>query len=76
MVNILIHWDYHRVDDISLWYFSIKHSAWIYNEVSNHKSGLTLLEFLPKIKTDYCHFIHLYSCVFPVYVLAAKLENY
>ena len=32
MVNTLFHWDNCRVDDKYLWYFFIKHSAYIYNQ--------------------------------------------
>ena len=76
MVNTSLHWDYHGVDDISLWSFAIKNSTWLYNRVPNRQSGLTLLEFLTKTNMDHRDLLHphVWGCL--SFVIDAKLQNY
>jgi hypothetical protein len=40
-------------DDLSLWSFTVKLLDWVYNQVPNVRSGLTLLELITRERSDY-----------------------
>ena len=50
---ISLHWIEMGINDIALWALVVKHAAWLYNQVPNCISGLTLIELLTKTKTDH-----------------------
>jgi hypothetical protein len=57
MVHVPLNWCERGVDDLSLWGFAVKHSAWIHNHIPNLNSGLTPLKLLTKtrlIRWTYC----------------------
>ena len=62
-------------DDHSLWYFSVKHSVWLYNRLPRNKSGITPLEFLTKTKSDHCNLLRCRVWGCPVFVLEPKFKN-
>jgi hypothetical protein len=75
MVHAYLNWTDRGSDDLSLWFFAVKHSVWVYNRVPNARSGLTPLELVTKEWFDYKDILrcHVWGC--PVYVLEAKLQN-
>ena len=74
MIHLALHWTEHGIDDLSLWYFSVKHSVWVYNRVPNQRSGITVIKMLTKTKSNnrYLRHAHVWGC--PVFVLEAKLQ--
>ena len=64
-----------RVDDLYLWYFSFKHSVWVYNTVPNKRSGITLIKILTNTNSNHRDLrrAHVWGC--PVFVLEAKLKD-
>jgi hypothetical protein len=75
MVHAFLHWTERGLDDLSLWFFALKHSVWVYNCVPNIWSGLTPLELITREHSDYKDLLrcHVWGC--PVFVLEAKLQN-
>ena len=63
------------VDDLSLWYFAVKHYVWVYNWLPNQISVITPMEMLTKTKSNYWYLRRSRDWVFPVYFLEAKLQN-
>ena len=43
MVHALLHCSEIGYDDLSLWYFAVKHLVWLYNRFLIEESGLTPL---------------------------------
>jgi hypothetical protein len=75
MVHPSLPWMNRESDDLSLWSFAVKHLVWIYNPVLNARSGLTPLDLITKVWSDYRDILccHVWGC--PVYVLKTKLQN-
>ncbi len=63
------------LDDISLWPIAVKHAVWPYNCITNHLSGLTLLELLTKSKADHRDLLRLHVWGCPAIVLDPKLQH-
>ena len=60
-------------DDLALWQFVIKHSTWLFNQVLNHITGLSLIEMLTKT-SSYHHKLlrtHVWGC--PTFMLDPKM---
>ena len=75
MIHSSLHWVESGVDDLYFWYFSVKHSVWLYNRVPNKSSGITPMEMLTKKNSNHRELrcSHVWGC--PMYVLEAKLQN-
>ena len=76
MVQSSLRWIDHGEDDISLWYFSVKHAVCLHNQLPNYRSGITSLEFLIRNKSDHLYLrrSHVWGC--PILVLDPKMQNY
>ena len=60
---------------ISLWYFSVKDSVWVYNRVPNQISGITPIKILTKTEFNNQDLrrAHVWRC--HIFVLEAKLQD-
>ena len=76
MIHSSLYWTEHGVDYISLWYFAVKHSVWVYNRAPNQSAGTTPIEMLTNTKSNHQDLMraHVWGC--PVFVLEAKLKDY
>ena len=74
MVHISLHWSEHGFDDLALWGFAVKHSAWLHNQLINRTSELTPLELLTKTKANHRDLLHSHIWGCPIFVLDAKVE--
>ena len=52
MVKISLHWTEIGTDDLSLWSFAEKHSAWLYNQLPNKDPVLTQSKTFTRSKSD------------------------
>jgi len=75
MVHTSFHWSDRGVDDISLWSFTVKHAAWLYNRVPNRSSGLLPMELLTKSKSNQRDLLHSHVWGFPMFLLETKLQD-
>ena len=75
MIHSSLNWTDKGVDDLTLWSFAVKHSVWVFNRVSNQKSGISPMEILTKTNSNHQDLrrSHVWGC--PVFVLEAKLQN-
>jgi hypothetical protein len=75
MVHASLHWTERGSDNLSLWFFAVKHLVWVCNHVPNVRLGLTPLELITRERSDYKDLLrcHVWGC--PVFVLEAKLQN-
>jgi hypothetical protein len=64
LVHSSLNWMDMGADDISLWPFTVKHVAWLYNRVPNFESGLTPMELPTKKKADHRDILssHVWGC--------------
>ena len=63
MINVLFHWSEHGVGDISLCYFAVNHTVWIYNRATRIVARMTPMDTLKQNKTDNKYLIccHIWS---------------
>ena len=75
MVQYYLYWTEHGADDISIWYFTIKHAIWLHNSLPQYCYGITSLECLTSNKAEhqYLRRLHVRGC--PVLVLDPKLKT-
>ena len=75
MIHPSLHCTENGVDDLTLWYFAVKHSVWVFNRVPNQEQGISPMEILTKTKSNHIDLrsSHVWGC--PVFVLEAKLQN-
>ena len=75
MIHPSLHWTENGVDDLTLWYFAVKHSFWVYNRVPNQESKMSPMEILTKTKSNHRDLqrSHVWGC--PVFVLEPKLQD-
>ena len=75
MIHLLLHLTEYGVDDISLWYFVVKHSVWVYNIVPNQRSVITSIGILTKTESNHWDLrrAHVWGC--HVFVMEAKLQD-
>ena len=75
MIHSTLHWSSDGADDLALWSFAVDHAAWIYNRIPQLRSGITPLELLTGIHSDFSDLrrAHVWGC--PVFVLDAKLQD-
>ena len=76
MIHSSLHWTEGGVDDLSLWYLSVKHSVWVYNWVPNQSSGITPIEMLTNTRSNHWELRRFHVWLCPVHVLEVKLQNY
>ena len=76
IIHSPLHWKEHGFGHISLWYFSVKDSVWVYNRVPNQMSGITPIKILTKTEFNNQDLrrAHVWRC--HIFVLEAKLQDY
>ena len=75
MIHSTLHSSSDGANDLALWSFAVDHAAWIYKRIPQLRSGVTPLELLTGICSDFSDLrrAHVWGC--PVFVLDAKLQD-
>ena len=75
MTHAALIWGQHGATDTKLWSLALDHAGWLYNQITQRRSGITPLEFVTKYKANHVDLARTHVWGYSCYVLDAKLQN-